>query len=417
MHVMVANNIYPPIVAGGAELIVSYLCEGLAKRGHRVTVVSTCGPEMEPYPTELRNGVEIIRFFPPNLYWSFDRKREPGIKKWLWHMRDAWNRQAGHRLQSILDTARPDVLHTHLIDGMSAAIWARARRAGTRVIHTAHDYHLLCPRAFLLTADWQLCSQPRLPCRVYRGWHLRTMRYVDLFVSPSRFLLGLHEKAGLRVANRRVVHNGIPQPADVERVRQARPADSRSRFLMLSRLTVEKGVRVVLDAVSRLPADLDVEIVIAGDGPLAGEVRDAAARDRRISYLGFVDGAAKLDILSRAGYLLLPSLWYENAPVVIVEAAAYGLGLVGSDIGGIPEFVEPDKTGLLFPPGDAGALAAIMTRLARDPDALPALATRSSALAQRFTVDRMVDDYEAHYAASLGEQPEFPLERAFAIGR
>jgi glycosyltransferase involved in cell wall biosynthesis len=417
MHVLVANNIYPPIVAGGAELIVSYLCEGLAKRGHRVTVVSTCGPEMEPYPTETRNGVEIIRFFPPNLYWSFDRKREPGIKKWLWHLRDAWNRQAGLRLQSMLDTARPDVLHTHLIDGMSAAIWARARRAGMRVIHTAHDYHLLCPRAFLLTADWRLCSQPRLACRVYRNWHLRTMRHVDLFVSPSRFLLDLHEKSGLRVPNRTVVHNGIPQPADVERVRQARPPDSRFRFLMLSRLTVEKGVRVVLDAVTRLPAELDVEIVIAGDGPLAGEVRDAAARDRRISYLGYIDGAAKLEVLARAGYLLLPSLWYENAPVVIIEAAAYGLGLIGSDIGGIPEFVEPNETGLLFPPGDAAALAAIMTRLARQPEALPALATRSPALAQRFTVDRMVDDYAAHYAAALGKQPDFPLERAFAIGR
>jgi len=179
MHVMVANNIYPPIVAGGAELIVSYLCEGLARRGHRVTVVSTCGPQMEPYPNETRNGVEVIRFFPPNLYWSFDRSREPGIKKWLWHARDAWNRQAGLRLRGIMETARPDLLHSHLIDGMSASIWARARCAGMRVIHTAHDYHLLCPRAFLLTSDWQLCSRPRLACRVYRKWHLSTLRRRD----------------------------------------------------------------------------------------------------------------------------------------------------------------------------------------------------------------------------------------------
>jgi glycosyltransferase involved in cell wall biosynthesis len=401
MHVVVANNIYPPIVAGGAELIVSYLCEGLARRGHRVTVVSTCGPEMEPYPTETRNGVEIIRFFPSNLYWSFDRSREPGFKKLLWHARDAWNRQAGLRLQAIFATARPDLLHTHVIDGMSASIWARAKRAGMRVIHTAHDYHLLCPRAFLLTSEWHVCSRPRLACRIYRNWHVLTTRYVDLFISPSRFLLEMHEKAGLRVAHRGVVHNGIPQPDDVERVRRLRPPDSHLRFLMLSRLTVEKGVRVVLDAVARLPRDLGVEIVIAGGGPLENEVRLAAARDRRISYLGYVDGEAKLQVLSRAGYLLLPSLWYENAPVVIIEAAAYGLGLIGSDIGGIPEFVEPGQTGLLFPPGDAAALTAIMTRLALDPDALPALASRSPALARRFVVDRMVDAYEAHYAASL----------------
>src|SRR5277367_2025709 len=66
MHVMLCYSIYPPIQAGGAELIVSYLAEGLAQRGHRVTVVSTCGPEMDPYPSEYRNGVEVIRFFPKN---------------------------------------------------------------------------------------------------------------------------------------------------------------------------------------------------------------------------------------------------------------------------------------------------------------------------------------------------------------
>jgi len=410
MHVMVANNIYPPIVAGGAELIVSYLCEGLARRGHRVTVVSTCGPEMEPYPTETRNGVEIIRFFPPNLYWSFARSREFGIKKWLWHARDAWNRQAGLRLQAILGTARPDLLHTHLIDGLSASIWARAQRAGMRVVHTAHDYHLLCPRAFLLTSDWRVCSQPRLSCRIYRNWHVLTTRYVDLFISPSRFLLDLHEKAGLRVARRSVVHNGIPQPSDVDRVRERRPRDSRLRFLMLSRLTVEKGVRIVLDAVAQIPHDLGIEVVIAGEGPLEDEVRAAAARDRRISYLGYVGGEAKLQALSRAGCLLLPSLWYENAPVVIVEAAAYGLALIASDIGGIPEFVEKGQTGLLFPPGNSAALAAMMTRLAVDPDALPALASRSPALARRFAVEGMVEAYEAHYAATLqSARPMVPM--------
>jgi hypothetical protein len=81
MHVMLCYSIYPPIQAGGAELIVSYLAEGLAQRGHRVTVVSTCGPEMDPYPTEYRNGVEVIRFFPKNRYWLFDREGRRGLDK------------------------------------------------------------------------------------------------------------------------------------------------------------------------------------------------------------------------------------------------------------------------------------------------------------------------------------------------
>ena len=130
MHVLIANNIYPPIMAGGAELIVAWLSEGLVARGHRVTVVSTCGPDMEPYPVETRNGVTIIRFFPPNLYWNFDRQGQKPYRRMLWHLRDAWNVSSSRRLQAVLNEAPPDVMHTHLIDGFSAAIWRTARRAG-----------------------------------------------------------------------------------------------------------------------------------------------------------------------------------------------------------------------------------------------------------------------------------------------
>jgi glycosyltransferase involved in cell wall biosynthesis len=399
MHILVANNVYPPIVAGGAELIVAYLCEELARRNHRVTVVSTCPPELEPYPVEIRNGVEVIRFFPPNFYWSFDRSGEPRLKKLLWHVRDAWNMESSRRLQAVMQSTRPDLLHTHVIDGMSASIWARARRAGIPVIHTAHDYHLLCPRAFLLSKQWRICSQPTIPCRLYRNWHLATTRYVDLFVSPSRFLLEQHKQAGIRPLNNAVIHNGIPLPDNIVRLNDERIAGTRTRFILLTRLTVEKGVRVALAAMAQVPRRLGIELTIAGKGPLENEVRAAAAADPRIRFLGFIEGEEKYRALTRAGYLLLPSLWYENAPVAIIEAAAYGLGVIGSAIGGIPEFIEPNRTGLLFPPGDAESLANIIIRLARNPTMLPALADHARALARRFTVGRMTDAYERHYVA------------------
>jgi glycosyltransferase involved in cell wall biosynthesis len=397
MHIVVANNLYPPIMAGGAERIVAYLCEGLVERGHRVTVVSTCGPEMEPYPVEIQNGVEVIRFFPPNVYWSYTRNREPGLKKLMWHARDAWNAEAGARFGEILRDKRPDVLHTHLIDGFSASIWAAAQKAGIGVIHTAHDFHLICPRAFMLTRDWNLCTKPQLGCKVFKTWHLRTTQHLDIFASPSRFLLEKHQQAGLRSGRSTVVNNGIPLPADGEALRRARTPESRKRFVMLTRLTAEKGIQVVLDAVTQLPKDLDFEVAIAGTGPLEEQVRAAAAADSRIIALGFVDGEAKTRALTRAGHLLLPSLWYENAPVTIIEAAAYGLSLVGSKIGAIPEFVEEGETGLLFPPGDARALAKLMMRMVQDANVLPALAAKSRALAERFTLTRMIDNYEQHY--------------------
>jgi glycosyltransferase involved in cell wall biosynthesis len=397
MHVLMVNNLYPPIMAGGAELIVAYLSEGLVERGHRVTVVSTCGPEMEPYTPEIRNGVRVVRFFPRNVYWSFTREGQPRLRRLMWHLRDAWNLDAGRRLREIIGRSRPDIVHTHVIDGFSASIWRRAREAGIPVIHTAHDYHLLCPRAFLLTRDWQICARPGVFCRAYRTWHMKTAGDVDLFVSPSQFLLDRHLQTGLPAAGSAVVRNGIPLPAIAGRAQRSAPL----RFLLLCRLTVEKGIHVVLDAMARLPRELSVELTIAGRGPLEPRVRQAAAADPRITFLGFVADETKQAVLSDADYLLIPSLWYENAPVAVIEAAAYGLGVIGSRIGGIPELVREGSTGLLFEPGDAAALADIMRRLSSGDLRLENFDATARQMAERHTVSHMVDSYLDHYVALL----------------
>ena len=404
MHVLMVNNIYPPIMAGGAELVVADLCEGLVERGHQVTAVSTCGPEMEPYPVETRNGVTVIRFFPKNVYWNFARQGEPGYRRVIWHLRDAWNRDAARRLRTVLDAAPVDVAHTHLLDGLSASVWHRARRAGVPVVHTAHDYHLLCPRAFMLDRQWRICRQPGFGCRLYRAWHLRTAAQVDLFVSPSCFLLQQHHAAGFTPRREAVVRNGIPLPPDAARMRGLRRDNRKKRFLLMCRLTTEKGVLVALQAAAQLPGELDFELVIAGRGPLEDAVRAAAAADSRIRFAGYVSGEDKSTLLASGDFLLVPSLWYENAPLAVIEAAAYGLGLVGSRIGGIPELVREGRTGVLFPPGDAAALADVMGGLASGAVTLPFLAGDSWNHAQDFSVARMVDDYTAQYEQLLTER-------------
>jgi glycosyltransferase involved in cell wall biosynthesis len=138
---------------------------------------------------------------------------------------------------------------------------------------------------------------------------------------------------------------------------------------------------------------------IAGTGLLEGSVRETAARDSRVKYLGFISGQEKAEALSRAHCLLLPSLWYENAPVVIAEAISKGVGVVASDIGGIPEFVAQNRTGFLFPPGDSVALAELMLRLVRDRTLLTDCADHTRLVAPGHNVERMIGEYETHYTA------------------
>jgi glycosyltransferase involved in cell wall biosynthesis len=395
VHVMLCYSIYPPIQAGGAELVVSYLAEGLAQRGHRVTVVTTCGPEMEPYPDEQRNGCEVIRFFPPNRYWLFAREGRGGIDKLRWHLRDAWNPAAARRLDGLLRTRRPDVVHTHGIEGFSPAFWQCVRAHNIPLVHTAHDYYMICPRALLLTSRFALCNEPTMPCRLRRAWYLRCATTLDLFCSPSQFLLDEHRRAGLAARRFAVVPNGIPVvPQSPARQR----TDSQSlHLLMASRLTPEKGVRVVLEAMRRLPGHLPVRVTIAGKGALESEVREACTQDPRIAFAGYVSGEEKARLFSEVDALLLPSLWYENAPIVVLEAAAYQLPLIASRLGAIPEFVEHGTNGLLFEPGNAQALADAIVRLSADRELRARLAQGGAPLIARHTIARMLDTYTGHY--------------------
>jgi glycosyltransferase involved in cell wall biosynthesis len=126
-------------------------------------------------------------------------------------------------------------------------------------------------------------------------------------------------------------------------------------------------------------------------------MRQAAADDPLIRFVGYVTGEAKQALLQQADYLLVPSLWYENAPVAVIEAAAHGVAVIASRIGGLPEFVREGRTGLLFEPGDAAGLASIMQGLLRGTLALVDQAQECRNLAEQHTVDRMVESYLDRY--------------------
>jgi glycosyltransferase involved in cell wall biosynthesis len=221
-------------------------------------------------------------------------------------------------------------------------------------------------------------------------------------------LLHQHKLAGLAARQCAVVRNGIPLPCSNIR----RERNRIRRFLLLTRLTVEKGVRVVLQTLASLPRTLEFELVIAGRGPLEQEVRQAAADDRRVQFVGYVTGDVKAALLEGADCLLIPSLWYENAPVTAIEAAAYGLAVVASRIGGLPELVDEGRSGLLFEPGDADGLAAIMCRLMDGNVTLPDIAIASGELAHQHSITHMVDAYLDCYEAVLSADRQ-PMRRRF----
>ena len=355
----------------------------------------------------------VVRFFPRNVYWNFareERAARTGACYGICAMPGTATPAAD--FATILAAAQPDIVHTHLLDGFSASIWRGARRAGVPVVHTAHDYHLLCPRAFLLTRDWQICNHPGVGCRAYRAWHLRTAREVDLFVSPSQFLLDQHRAAGLVARQSAVVRNGIPLPRGIA---PKSTAARSARFLLLCRLTVEKGVRVVLEAVASVPRTLDFELVIAGRGAAGRrDPRRPRPRIRASSFLGYVTGEEKEALLTRARL--------SADPLAVVRKRA-GRGDRGGRLRS-GRHRQPDRrhagtgarTGApvccsnpATPPASPRDIARVAQR--RTAAALTCTPNRRR-WSQAHSVERMVDAYLDHYRQLLGTPS--PTARPYA---
>jgi glycosyltransferase involved in cell wall biosynthesis len=164
-------------------------------------------------------------------------------------------------------------------------------------------------------------------------------------------------------------------------------------FLYAGRLSAEKGVGTLVEAAARARVPLE----IAGDGPASEDLRRQAQRSGAdIRFLGRLDREPLLERLWRARAVVLPSEWYENAPMAALEALASGVPVVGAAIGGIPEMVRDGETGLVFEPRNVEGLAACLVRLDAEPDFAHRLGARGREVVEReFSladqVDRMLE--------------------------
>ena len=399
LRVVLVSNFYPPHVVGGAEIVAAQLARELAATGVDVTVVTTCEPR-DGIREEVQDGVHVVRFFPRNLWWNYRRFQAGDVRslpaKLVWNLRDAWNRDAARKFGAVLDAIAPDLVHTHNLKGFSPSVWAAARRRSLPVVHTMHDYYLLCRRGTMLHADGTPCAQRCLGCQAYRAWYKPKAATLDLLCSPSRHLLDMHLAAGVSGRfGQYVVRNGLTRPPRGELPREG----DKTRLLFLGQLGREKGIHVLLAAMQKVRRA--VEVHIAGRGPMGEAVRQAAASDPRLVFHGFLAGEDKQRMLDGCDAVLFPSTWAENAPLAITEAFLSGRPVIGSRYGAIPEFISHGDNGLLFEMGDPTALAAAIDRLSAEPSLRAALRAGAEEAAVGFTVEAMTAAYRGLYELVL----------------
>ena len=177
---------------------------------------------------------------------------------------------------------------------------------------------------------------------------------VDLFLSPSKFLADLTSKR-ISPDKIRVLHNGI-------KIDEYQPNfDDQGYAVYFGRLSKEKGIETLLQANRLSGRQLPLKII--GTGPLSDELEKEYPE---VEFMGYRSGQELKDLVANAAYVVVPSEWYENCSMVVLESMAFGKPVIGSRIGGIPEQIEDGKTGLLFEMGKVDELAKRMDALGKD---------------------------------------------------
>lgn len=393
LRVALVNSLYEPYALGGTERVVELLASGLASAGHE-TVVVTLHPG-EGIVSDRVGPARVVYVGLHNLYWPFSDPEVATARKVLWHAADSWNPTMARALGDVLRSERVDVVNTHNLVGFSVAAWREIRRLGLPIVHTLHDAYLVCIRGALYRND-RVCERRCADCALYGIPRRLASGDVDAVIGVSRFILALHERFGRfeDVWDRRVIYNPIPPAPKVETI----VAEGPMRIGYLGRLAPAKGVEVLTSAVRGLPSGR-WRLRLAGSGA-AGYVRglrEAAGPDTEI--LGPTD---RDGFFADTDVLVVPSVRLENAPMVIGEAQARGVAVVGSRRGGIPELVEDGETGLLFDPDRPEELTAALASLLADPALVRGLGERGrERVRRRHAPERVADAYAATYRDAI----------------
>ena len=250
--------------------------------------------------------------------------------------------------------------------------------------------------------DGESCD-PRsrcMGCKIHGAWYRTHADAIDVFCSPSDYLLRAHAAAGVVLKCSAHVRNGVARRTSLPG--GGRPSEDRPiRYLYMGQLAAHKGIDSLIGAI-RLASGSAFTIDIAGRGDGEARLEALAGAEGRVRFHGFVDGERKDRLLSSSDVLIFPSIWVENAPMSIAEAFCHGLPVIGSRIGAIPEFVEHGTNGLLFEAGNATSLATCMMELSERPDELRPLKQGASRSGNSWpTPETMASDYVDIYRSLL----------------
>lgn len=344
---------------GGAETVCFNTGKLLEEHGHKVVYFTLKWPQNNPSP--------YSKYFPE----SKETRKGPlrqvkNLVNYFYHF------EAAKKIEELIKVEKPDIAHIHLMWGqITPSILPVLKKYNIPVLFTVHDYRLVCPAYTFRDGKGRICEDCKgkyfYKCfthtcckgskmmsavmaaeQYFRNTFFNPAKFFNGFIYVSNFAREIQEKymPAVKSTPNITLYNFSTSIKDAPK---AYP--SQKYFLFYGRLSYEKGGKTLLKAFRNVP---DCKLKVVGTGPKENELK-AFARDnnmQNVEFLGYKRGKELTDLVSNAYFVIVPSEWYENNPMTIIESYSVGTPVIGARIGGIPEIVVNGKTGFQFESGN-----------------------------------------------------------------
>lgn len=259
----------------------------------------------------------------------------------------------------LLKDFKPDVVHLHNIHSYLSPLLAQiAKKHGIKVVWTMHDYKLVCP-SYSCFYNGKVCEDC-LSCKFsvvsrkcmkdsmaasFIAWaesvvwnRRRLSSLTDEFICPSHFMADKMYVGGFPKDKLKVLCNFIDsEKSSIIRTKKVERIPG--SYCYIGRLSEEKGVEMLLKVASKL----DYTLYIGGSGPLEEKLKLEYSSCNNIHFLGRLDSDQVIELFSKSCFSVIPSRWYENNPISVIESLCCGTPVLGANIGGIPELLDNEE--------------------------------------------------------------------------
>lgn len=389
MKIAIITSLYYPNIIGGAEKSTQVLVESLKKFKHNPIVITISDKEC----VENVNGIKVYYINYSNIYWSYYSKTKNIILKLFWHFFSLYNPIILKKVSAIIDLEKPEIVNTNNLAEFSVGVWKVVKKKKLPLIHTLRDFSLVCPRGTLFKRN-NVCNKKNIICLMFLKFRKYFSKYVDTVVGNSNFVINEHIKSGFFKHSRKyVVYNSL----DLPNITNEKKTFSNIVFGYIGQLSFHKGIEFLLDVFIN---ENSAYLYIFGKGITTDYEKYLKKKydSERINFYGYMSTNKALKMIN---VLIVPSLCLDVLPRVIFEAYSYGVPVIGSNRGGIPEIIDIGKTGFVYNAEEKKDLYEKIRYFVENPEIIDKMAPNCIKKAYDFVPERLANDYISIYNKTI----------------